>query len=122
MQNEIFVYIRTEHFRRATSYTDAWGCPLTLAVRDIVNISEENEYLVSCCLGSVTIRNLEIGINFGYEVTCDWCDLQTLYTGELEGKTINQMIIMAKEDPNLEFPPLVLKLTLREKWNMELDD
>ena len=122
MQNEIFVYIRTEHFRRATSYTDACGCPLALAVKDVVNISEENEYLVSCGLGNVTISNLRSGINFGYGVTYDWCHCQTLYTGELEGKTINQMIIMAKENPNLEFPPQVLKLTLREKWKTGLDD
>ena len=111
MQKEIMVEIRTEHFRRASYYSDALNCPLALPVKNVVNISSENNYRVSCVLGSVTIGNPHNMVSLGYEVTEEWNSGQTLYTGDLKGKSIDQMIIMAKEDPTIEFPPLVLKLT-----------
>jgi hypothetical protein len=116
MQKEIIVEIRTEHFRRASYYSCHINCPLALAVKDVVNISSENNYRVSCILGSVTIGNPHNMVSLGYGVTDEWNSKQTLYTGDLKGKSIDQMIIMAKEDPTIEFPPLVLKLTWEDTF------
>jgi hypothetical protein len=113
MQKEILIDVRTEHFRRAVGYIDPTKCPLALAVSDVMNISDDNQYFIGCCQGEVTIKNLKAKLKFQYNVTLEWCQEQTLYLGEYEGLTISNMIDMAKADRTLEFPPLTLKLTLK---------
>jgi hypothetical protein len=46
-----------------------------------------------------------------YNVTDDWCSDQKVYKGKYKGMSIDEMIDLAKQDPNVEFPPLELELT-----------
>ena len=105
------IQITTQDFRNATCYTDSRHCPLVQAVRRNLNIQDEN-VIVSCSIGY-----LQIGENH-YNVTLDWCDDQMLYKGEFEGMSIDDMITMAKSDPNVEFP--TIELILEENENTTL--
>jgi hypothetical protein len=99
------IQITTEDFRNATSYTVPWSCPLAKAIERQVKDFQG----VLCKQGEVIIRaddHRKI-----YRVTYDWCQKQKVYNGTpYEGKTINEMIDLAKMNPNIEFPTIELEL------------
>jgi hypothetical protein len=100
------IQITTEDFRNATCYTDTCSCPLAVAVKRHFPQSTH----VSCCLGRVDIKDMQS--EYSYRVTWDWCSDQKLYGGEYEGMRIDDMISLAKSNPNIEFPTIELELEL----------
>jgi len=99
------IQITTEDFRNATCYTDSTNCPLATAVKRQVEAD-----WVSCSLGGVTVRNDKQEKT--YSVTWDWCSGQQLYKGEYWGMSIDDMIHLSKNNPDVEFPTIELELTL----------
>ena len=99
------IQITTEDFRNANCYTDTTNCPLAIAVKRQVEAD-----FVSCSIGSVTIKNGEQEKT--YSVTWDWCSDQQLYKGEYENMRIDDMIHLAKNNPDVEFPTIELELEL----------
>ena len=100
------ITVLTEDFRNAVSYTTSTNCPLTIAIKRQLDV-----YKVSVSVGSVHIKKEPSGIWKHYDVTHDWSQAQMVYGGEYEGMHIDEMIDLAKQDPNVEFPPLELELT-----------
>ncbi len=99
------IQITTEDFRNANCYTDITNCPLAIAVKRQVEAD-----LKSCSIGNVTIKNGEQ--EKIYSVTWDWRNDQQLYKGEYWGMKIDDMIRLAKNNPDVEFPTIELELTL----------
>jgi hypothetical protein len=97
------IQITTEDFRNAICYTDATDCPLATAVNRQVEAD-----LVSCSIGNVSIKKDYYTKH--YSVTWDWCSCQQLYKGEYEDMSIDDMIHLAKSNPNVEFPTIELEL------------
>jgi len=93
------IKITTEDFRNATEYVDNNTCPLATAIKRQLDVND-----VSVSIGCVNIRK-----KF-YRVNWDWCSEQKVYGGEYEGMTIDEMIDLAKSNPDIEFPELELKL------------
>ena len=97
------IQITTEDFRNANCYTDATDCPLATAVKRQVEAD-----LVSCSIGNVSIK--KDYYTKRYSVTWDWGNDQQLYKGEYEGMSIDDMINLAKSNPDVEFPTIELEL------------
>ena len=93
------IKITTEDFRNATEYVDNNTCPLATAIKRQLDVNG-----VSVSVGCVYIRK-----EF-YRVNWDWCFDQKVYEGEYEGMTIDEMIDLAKSNPDIEFPELELEL------------
>ena len=106
MKDNMKIKVLTEDFRNAFSYTTSSKCPLAVAVKRQLDV-----YKVSVSVGSVHIKNEPSGIWKHYNVTNSWSQAQRIYGGEYEGMHIDEMIDLAKQDPNIEFPPLELELT-----------
>jgi hypothetical protein len=100
------ITVLTEDFRNSSGYTETTNCPLAIAIKRQLDV-----YKVTVSMGNVTIKN-EPNSRWGvYNVTYDWCSDQKVYGGEYEGMHIDEMIDLAQQDPNVEFPPLELELT-----------
>ena len=103
------IKVTTEDFRNATSYTEPDECPLAIAVKRQLGV-----YDVSVTVGSVFIKNKE-GENWKiYDVDYSWCSEQRIYKGEYEGMSIDDMIELAKSNPDIEFPEVELELVAGE--------
>ncbi len=103
------ITVLTEDFRNSRGYTESTNCPLAIATKRQLDV-----YKVTVSMGSVTIKNEPNGIWKHYNVTYDWCSDQKVYKGKYKGMSIDKMIDLAKQDPNIEFPSLKLELT---EWN-----
>ena len=100
------ITVLTEDFRNSSGYTEPTNCPLAIAIKRQLDV-----YKVSVSMGGVHTRN-EPNSRWGvYNVTFDWCLDQKVYKGKYKGMSIDEMIDLAKQDPNVEFPPLELELT-----------
>jgi hypothetical protein len=97
------IQITTEDFRNAISYTDPTHCPLVQAIKRQVEAD-----LILCSIGEVLIKKGNTATH--YSVTWDWRSDQQLYGGEYEGMSIDEMIDLAKMNPNIEFPTIELEL------------
>ena len=116
MQETISINIQTKHFRESRGYTNPFHCPLALSVKEFLDSSGEYpSYRMGCHLGNVWIYLLDEDLVVNYDVTFDWNDNQRVYKGEYKGYTIEEMILLAKKDPNLEFPTITLEL-IRNKY------
>ena len=100
------ITVLTEDFRNSISYTEPTNCPLAIAIKRQLGV-----YDVGVSIGSVTIKNEPSDIGKRYNVTYDWRSNQKVYKGKYKGMEIDDMINLAKQDPNVEFPPLELELT-----------
>jgi hypothetical protein len=103
------IKVTTEDFRNATKYTEPSECPLAMAIKRQLGV-----YEVNVCVGSVLIKNKEGEDWKIYNVTRDWCAGQRIYKGEYEGMHINDMIKLAKSNPDIEFPEVELELVAGE--------
>jgi len=102
------IQITTEDFRNATRYSDPDSCPLAKAIERQVNVGN---CLVNCCLGEAAI--ITNGHREDYRVTFDWSSHQKVYNDTpYEGNTIDEMIDLAKSNPDIEFPTIELELQL----------
>jgi hypothetical protein len=99
MESNINIKVTTKHFRKSTGYTDPWGCPLAMAIKDV--------YPNSQILINIGNANID-GVN--YEITYDWCFGQNIYGGKLKNLSIDEMIKLAKEDKSIRFPTKMLML------------
>ena len=99
------IKVTTEDFRNATKYTDSSSCPLAMAVKRQLGV-----YKVDVAMGTVSIKNKEDEDWKRYDVDYNWCSGQRIYKGEYEGMRINDMIELAKSNPDIEFPEIELKL------------
>ena len=99
------IKVLTEDFRNAVSYTTSSECPLAVAVKRQLDV-----YNVTVSVGRVSIKNEPSSIWKSYNVTHDWRSDQRVYDGEYGGMNIDEMINLAKQDPNIEFLPLELEL------------
>lgn len=102
------IKVTTEDFRNATSYTCTSKCPLAVAVKRQLDV-----YKVTVSLGNVSIKNEPSGIWKSYGVDYDWCSEQRIYKGEYEGMEMDDMIELAKSNPDIEFPEIELELVFR---------
>lgn len=103
------ITVLTEDFRNSSGYTEPTNCPLAIAIKRQLGV-----YDVNVRMGEVIIKN-EPNSRWGvYNVTYDWCSDQKVYKGKYKGMPIDEMIVLAKQDPDVEFPPLELELT--EDW------
>ena len=106
MKDNMKIKVLTEDFRNSSGYTEATNCPLAIAIKRQLDV-----YKVTVSVGSVSIKNEPSGIWKPYNVTHDWCSGQRVYKGKYKGMEIDDMIDLAKQDPNVEFPSLELELT-----------
>jgi hypothetical protein len=99
------IEITTQDFRNATRYSDPQSCPLAKAIERQV----KNFQSVLCMQGEVII--VADDYKKKYLVTYDWCQKQKVYNGTpYEGMTIDEMIKLAKNNPNMESPTIELEL------------
>ena len=102
------IKVTTEDFRNATDYTEASECPLAMAIKRQLEV-----YKVSLFIGSVNIKNKKGGGWKRYDVDRDWRFDQRIYKGKYEGMDIDDMIELAKSNPDIEFPEVELELVFR---------
>jgi len=103
------IKVLTEDFRNATNYNDANFCPLAVAVKRQLDV-----YDVSIFIGNVNIK-YKMGDNWKrYDVTYDWRKEQRIYGGEYGGMDIDDMVELAKSNPDIEFPEVELELVAGE--------
>jgi hypothetical protein len=105
----IKIKVTTEDFRNATSYTDSSSCPLAVAIKRQLGV-----YKVSVAAGTVSIKNMKGEGWERYDVDYSWCSAQRIYKGEYEGMSIDEMIELAKSNPDIEFPEVELELVAGE--------
>ena len=106
MRVNMKITVLTEDFRNSSGYTEPTNCPLAIAIKRQLDV-----YKVSVSMGGVHTRNEPNSRWEECNVTYDWSQDQNVYGGEYEGMHIDEMIDLAQQDPNVEFPPLELELT-----------
>lgn len=99
------ITVKTEDFRNATHYSDNSSCPLAVAIKRQLDV-----YKVSVCVGSISTINEEFEDWKRYSLDYNWCSKQRVYGGQFEGMSIDDMIRLAKSNPDIEFGELELEL------------
>jgi len=105
MKDNMKIKVTTEDFRNSINYTYTSSCPLAVAIKRQLEV-----YNVTVSMGNVNIRNKKDEDLKRYNVTSYWRSDQRIYKGEYEGMSINDMIKLAKSNPDIEFPEIELKL------------